>query len=78
MLLVIEFTDYLNANVIYNATINIETLELEVTQKQQSVKKRVNNSRRYRYSSSNIMNNHTKLNGGDYDENHFAGCWDNI
>ena len=33
MLLVIEFTEYLNANVIYNATINIETLELEVTQK---------------------------------------------
>ncbi len=33
MLLVIELTEYLNTNVMYNATINFETLEFEVTQK---------------------------------------------
>ncbi len=30
--LVIEFTEYFNTNVVYNATINLETLEFEVTQ----------------------------------------------
>ena len=30
--LIIEFTDYFNADVVYNASINIETLEYETTQ----------------------------------------------
>ena len=30
--LLIEFTDYFNADVVYNATINLEKLEYETTQ----------------------------------------------